>query len=1181
MPPESSGDPAAPARRPRRWRRVLLRGFLFALVLVALAAVALIRLPLPLPGLSARVEASLSALVGFAVRIDSASLWLYDRRLVIRGLHGAETASGVPLSIEEIDANLRWQDWRVWKSPPEFLRVQVRGVRGANLVCDPVGVALAPSANYLFRWPEDGKGRGIDLDALHVPALTISDASLTISEKRPAGAVALFACDGLSCELFPTPGGTFRLARWEGVWQPAAGGQHPFDGGLERTDAKELTLGIHLEGFDTQEMVPLPADVHLVGRSLTLHSLIDLTPGAFTVDTNLSGDRVAWAIAPGKLNRRLAEAASARLRAGQEQPSIHFRLRQDAEGKRWVLEESDLSLAATRLTAEGEIRQEPGWPMELHLSAEHAPVGLLMLDAFVNRYGVAINKGSLALDLRVEGPAMQPRLLASRGRLTLTDGEILLGAPVAERGTDFRGTVDFVRDAASEEFRVAGLGGRVGSLAVEIPSASLIRRGDSEGTHYDATIAFGASGELADCAKHLPQIASLNLAAPPTGAVAIEGTLRQTIRPRRPGTQTLPEIPQIEGTIHLSDVDAVLADEKGTISVARAAIRFTADSLRLRDTDVDCNDQTLSVSGSVRGQRFFWESPTLEAHVRTVMGAETLIAHLPPSLAALPQEEAPTGAIAVRLDTGGPLTAPESWRRSVTLSPRDLVVPYAAGPERGHLEVVGGEVEVSPEAMAIRDLSARLNGLPVALNGQITPRRVELDASAHGDARRAREALPHLLDMVILGGPAEAHLSFRTALNAPDDEVDPHAQGLTNPRVLAEIGRQLREQFSAWAAGADDTPIRIGGHVNFEDCEVTPIGAPASVEVIHVRGLASWDGRLFRAGGIQAQMGVNENCVIRDLEFDPRIPQHLSMTIEGPEADLTEWVLPWHHRGWGNLTRAERRSRVFDHGNPNRVMVADITVRSPRLRWHNLVGEDGEAHIRHEFRRADRLTKLDVDVTRLTAYGGSGEGTYHLIMLDEGSTQVAHLNVQNVDLEPLLRDLRDRPDHQAEGRLSGEIGLRVEPDETWGNVHGEGHLTLTESSIMRSTIFAELARLTGIQRFNDISFSNVAADVRLADHRVNVQDLVMNTTWTTITGAGTVGFDGALNFNLELDILRSVFTAIPGSGLIPGGGWIMGLADYALNRVLMTVRVAGSLERPSVELRQPILSPLIETIVPG
>jgi hypothetical protein len=33
--------------------------------------------------------------------------------------------------------------------------------------------------------------------------------------------------------------------------------------------------------------------------------------------------------------------------------------------------------------------------------------------------------------------------------------------------------------------------------------------------------------------------------------------------------------------------------------------------------------------------------------------------------------------------------------------------------------------------------------------------------------------------------------------------------------------------------------------------------------------------------------------------------------------------------------------------------------------------------------------------------------------------------------------------------------------------------------------------------------------------------------------------------------------------------------------VLMTVRVAGSLERPSVELRQPILSPLIETIVPG
>jgi hypothetical protein len=134
---------------------------------------------------------------------------------------------------------------------------------------------------------------------------------------------------------------------------------------------------------------------------------------------------------------------------------------------------------------------------------------------------------------------------------------------------------------------------------------------------------------------------------------------------------------------------------------------------------------------------------------------------------------------------------------------------------------------------------------------------------------------------------------------------------------------------------------------------------------------------------------------------------------------------------------------------------------------------------------------------------------------------------------------------------------------------GEGEITVTESSLLRSTLFHELGRLTGIREFNNISFSTITAQLDIGDGGVEVDDLVMDTTWTNIEGTGWVGFDRSINFDVQMAVLRGMFRDIPVVS------WIANLVNSAINNVFLSVRVEGSLDEPNVR----VVQPLVDTIV--
>ena len=74
-----------------------------------------------------------------------------------------------------------------------------------------------------------------------------------------------------------------------------------------------------------------------------------------------------------------------------------------------------------------------------------------------------------------------------------------------------------------------------------------------------------------------------------------------------------------------------------------------------------------------------------------------------------------------------------------------------------------------------------------------------------------------------------------------------------------------------------------------------------------------------------------------------------------------------------------------------------------------------------------------------------------------------------------------------------------------------------------------------------------------------------------ITGHGAVGFDHAISFNVRMSLLRQMFHAVPVLG------WLAGVVDSAINTVLVTVTVEGTVSDPRVRVSQPIL----DTLIPG
>jgi hypothetical protein len=762
-------------------------------------------------------------------------------------------------------------------------------------------------------------------------------------------------------------------------------------------------------------------------------------------------------------------------------------------------------------------------------------------------------------------------MLAVHAQLAIDEGEIRVNRGLARHGTDLTARIDYFRQGDSERYQAHDVRGRLGPLSVAIPTASVVgRRDERGGVSHEGTLSFAASGELASLAEIPLSLGSVGRIEPTGGTVFAEGTYSQTVSLGGGRAAARVGSPEILGNVRVRDVEIALPDLGTALRVPEAEASLKTPALVWSAAEAEIDGQRVAISGAISGPEYLWKDSELRLHALSDVAVAEVLWRISEANTSIPWVEPPSGTVRVEALFEGPLVEQTRWSQSFHLVPRDLLLALGDEATTQRIEVDGGEVTVRPEVIDIAELGVTLNGLPLSVSGDLTPSGGELRVRSQSDLRLAKEAMPRVFSQVILAGPAEGDILI-SAEWPPDPAAEggPDLAAMTRLETLHRIAGHLRDRLEGWDQLVEPLPFDIDAVFRLRDCEVTPLMAPA--DITHASGEITWDGRTFRVANALAQFTDNTSRAVVSGEFTPLNPQHMTFELDAPEADLTPWIRPWIRRDRAHLSPAERLQMAITHGHAERQFRLEGRITADAVQWRDLEGGRGNAFISHEFNRPERVSRLRVEQVVLTGYEGRVTGHFLHTGTELGNTHEIHVNAEGVDLAPFLTDMRGGNPTQVEGRLTGRVFLRRIPGQSWRDVSGEGVIEVTESSLLRSTLFHELGRLTNVQEFSDISFTTIAADLSVGHQRVDVTDLVMDTTWTDIEGHGRVGFDRSIDFDVQMTTLRSMFKGIP---LI---SWLGSVLDSTINSVFLGVHVGGTLDEPEVR----VVQPLVESLLPG
>jgi len=233
------------------------------------------------------------------------------------------------------------------------------------------------------------------------------------------------------------------------------------------------------------------------------------------------------------------------------------------------------------------------------------------------------------------------------------------------------------------------------------------------------------------------------------------------------------------------------------------------------------------------------------------------------------------------------------------------------------------------------------------------------------------------------------------------------------------------------------------------------------------------------------------------------------------------------------------------------ITVADGVARMPTTRFR--LGE-AQVEASAELGLAERVLTAGAKASEL--FGGTVEGTTRVELADAKRPHFTlTATARGVGLAPLVAMRAPPLAAHVEGRLDADVwlagtggGRRVVRQSLGGTAHIDVH-----DGMLRGVRIADeiLGAVTGVEQMgrlvparlrkkrpdlfeaSDTRFEELRATARIADRRATTDDLVMRTDAYTVTGHGTVDFDGQVDLDaaflagptLTADVLESVTDA--------------------------------------------------------
>jgi len=202
------------------------------------------------------------------------------------------------------------------------------------------------------------------------------------------------------------------------------------------------------------------------------------------------------------------------------------------------------------------------------------------------------------------------------------------------------------------------------------------------------------------------------------------------------------------------------------------------------------------------------------------------------------------------------------------------------------------------------------------------------------------------------------------------------------------------------------------------------------------------------------------------------------------------------------------------------------------------------------------LSVLDLDggfdrgrLRNLATRGSSGPA-FSIDLQDPFPFGVA-VRLVDVDVARVLRGLFES-DFASKGRLSAELRLFGSLDRITG-IRGDGLLRLDESTLWSIPVMRDLFSQLGFD--NTAVFDSMRTRFRIANGKMHMREMQVESPLLSLVGEGTLDFDGRLHHDLQVRY-----------GLVDKLGPLTRLVYFIQNN-LLSVAIRGDMSRPQVVLQ--------------
>jgi type II secretion system protein N len=255
----------------------------------------------------------------------------------------------------------------------------------------------------------------------------------------------------------------------------------------------------------------------------------------------------------------------------------------------------------------------------------------------------------------------------------------------------------------------------------------------------------------------------------------------------------------------------------------------------------------------------------------------------------------------------------------------------------------------------------------------------------------------------------------------------------------------------------------------------------------------------------------------------------------------------------------------------------NVEIDSPKIKESRLAGTATCAvisihdavflqNVTTKFAHASAVMSLD-DVHAKSA-GGNLTGNFSIDTRANGSPYQLAIRFSEVDLNRMISEAGG-PSGRATGLLDGTFDLRGDTEDKKKAV-GRGSFGLTHGWIRQYEFFQMLSTYLNIEELAELNLEKAHADFRIADGKILVDQLLLQTPNLNLVITGKIKLDGKLNLDARLTVDPKISRRLPdfiGRNFIPVENSQSSYIDFD---------ITGTMNKPKTNIRERLLGRKLE-----